>query len=53
MEQAAETLHPLGFRVSVDLAPKTSADQPGTLYEGMDYARLGAAADRVLLMTYE
>lgn len=53
VEQAAETLHPLGFRVSVDLAPKTSADQPGTLYEGMDYARLGAAADRVLLMTYE
>ncbi len=53
VERAAEVLHPQGFQVSVDLAPKTSADQPGTLYEGKDYARLGAAADRVLLMTYE
>lgn len=35
------------------LAPKTSADQPGTLYEGHDYALIGAAADKVFLMTYE
>lgn len=53
VERAVEVLHPLGFQVSVDLAPKTAADQPGVLYEGKDYARLGAAADRVLLMTYE
>ena len=51
VEQAVEVLHPLGYRVSVDLAPKTAADQPGLLYEGLDYARLGAAADRLLLMT--
>ena len=35
------------------LAPKTSDGQPGSLYEGHDYALLGAAADAVLLMTYE
>ena len=35
------------------LAPKTSADQPGALYEGHDYRRLGENADAVLLMTYE
>ena len=39
--------------VLVALAPKTWADQPGLLYEGHDYALLGAAADYVLLMTYE
>ena len=42
-----------GRTVSVALAPKTSDDQPGLLYEGKDYAGLGAAADSVLLMTYE
>lgn len=42
-----------GYKVSVALAPKTSADQPGLLYEGMDYALLGQAADYVFLMTYE
>lgn len=47
---AADTLP---CRVSVCLAPKTSRDQPGLLYEGKDYAALGRAADRVLLMTYE
>lgn len=47
------TLAPLGYTVSVALAPKTSANQPGLLYEGKDYAALGAAADSVLLMTYE
>lgn len=30
-----------GYQVSVALAPKTSADQPGLLYEGMDYRSLG------------
>lgn len=41
------------YRVYVALAPKTSADQPGLLYEGHNYAALGAAADAALLMTYE
>lgn len=42
-----------GYRVSVALAPKTSADQSGLLYEGKDYRGLGEAANEVLLMTYE
>lgn len=49
----AETIRPYGYTTSVALAPKTSADQKGLLYEGKDYAALGAAADSVLLMTYE
>lgn len=48
-----QTLNPLGFPVIVALAPKTSATQRGLLYEGHDYAALGAAANEVLLMTYE
>ena len=48
-----ETLNPLGCPVVVALAPKTSAAQPGLLYEAHDYALLGAAANAVLLMTYE
>lgn len=48
-----EAVGALGYPVSVALAPKTSADQVGLLYEGKDYAALGAIADYVLLMTYE
>ena len=51
--QVREFLSPYGFHVSVALAPKTSDDQQGVLYEGKDYALLGSAADSVLLMTYE
>ncbi len=35
------------------LGPKIAADQPGTLYEGHDFAAIGAAVNQVLLMTYE
>ena len=35
------------------LAPKTSSQQRGLLYEGHSYPAVGAAADAVLLMTYE
>ena len=48
-----EHLAPQGDPVFVALAPKTRADQPGLLYEAHDYAGLGAAADGVLVMTYE
>ncbi|MBD5155645.1 MAG: LysM peptidoglycan-binding domain-containing protein [Oscillibacter sp.] len=48
-----ERLAPMGLPVIVALAPKTYAQQPGLLYEAHDYALLGAAADFVLLMTYE
>ena len=46
-------LAPMGLPVVAALAPKTYAAQPGLLYEAHDYALLGAAADYVLLMTYE
>lgn len=36
-----ERLNPRGYPVVVALAPKTSADQPGLLYEGHDYRALG------------
>ena len=42
-----------GYPLVAALAPKTSADQPGALYEGHDYAAVAAACDAVLLMTYE
>lgn len=51
--ETRDYLSPRGYHVSVALAPKTSDNQPGLLYEGKDYALLGAAADSVLLMTYE
>ncbi len=35
------------------LAPKTSADQRGLLYQGHNYSAVGNAVDFVLLMTYE
>ena len=44
---------PDGFVVFTSLAPKTSADQRGLLYEGHNYRLIGESADRVLLMTYE
>ncbi|MBE6611173.1 MAG: LysM peptidoglycan-binding domain-containing protein [Ruminococcaceae bacterium] len=49
----AASLHAVGLTLDVSLAPKTSDDQPGLLYEGMDYAALGQLADTLLLMTYE
>ena len=45
--------NPFGIPVTVALAPKTADDQSGLLYEGHDYGALGAAANSVLLMTYE
>ena len=42
-----------GWFTNVDLAPKTSANQPGLLYEAHNYARIGAVANTVLIMTYE
>lgn len=53
VQKVRDAIHELGYETSVALAPKTSAAQRGLLYEGKDYAGLGAAADSVLLMTYE
>ena len=48
-----DTLAPYSLPLITALAPKTSAAQPGTLYEGHSYASLSPASDAVLLMTYE
>lgn len=53
VRELTETMNAQGYTVSVALAPKTSASQQGLLYEGKDYAGLGAAANEVLLMAYE
>ena len=46
-------LEPAGFIVMAALAPKTSGEQVGLLYEAHDYPRIGAIVDLALLMTYE
>lgn len=53
IQRAKTKLHEQGYFVHVDLAPKTSADQRGLLYEAHDYDLIGAEADQVLIMTYE
>jgi spore germination protein len=46
-------LEPEGYITMVALAPKTSGEMTGLLYEAHDYPAIGAIADDVLLMTYE
>lgn len=53
MRRVVNTLRPLGYPVTVALAPKSSAGQRGLLYEAHDYAAMGAIVDHVILMTYE
>ncbi|MDE5777471.1 MAG: LysM peptidoglycan-binding domain-containing protein [Lachnospiraceae bacterium] len=53
IQKARDLLNAGGYEVSVAVPPKVSDDQPGLLYEGIDYAGIGEAADSVFLMTYE
>ena len=53
LEAVVARLRPLGYSVVSALAPKTSADQKGVLYEAHDYAVHGRLLDHVILMTYE
>lgn len=52
-ENCRGQLQSRGLILHIDLAPKTSPDQQGLLYEAHDYGLLGSAADYVFLMTYE
>lgn len=53
MQQAANRCHAEKFFISSSLAPKTSANQQGLLYEAHDYPAHGRIDDFVVLMTYE
>lgn len=53
VENAVALLNPEGYLVTVALAPKTSDDQQGLLYQGHDYQRMGESANFTLLMSYE
>ena len=53
LEKAKEKLKPKGYLISAALAPKTSADQVGVLYEGHDYEAVGKVVDFIFVMTYE
>lgn len=53
IRQAKNTLGPQGYYVTAALAPKTSENQQGSVYEGHDYAQIGAIVDYALIMTYE
>ena len=53
IENLTNSLNAEGFPVITALAPKTSSEQPGLLYEAHDYKAIGNAANAVLLMTYE
>jgi spore germination protein len=53
LQRTVDRLHAEGFFVSTALAPKTSEEQAGLLYEAHDYAAHGRIADFVILMTYE
>ena len=53
LQKAVDKFRPLGYEVSVALAPKLSEDQQGVLYEGHDYRAIGEVVDYVNIMTYE
>ena len=53
LSRLRQALRTRGHFLWAALAPKTRPDQPGTLYEGHNYASLSTASDAVLLMTYE
>lgn len=48
-----DRLNAEGFFLFVALAPKTSRNQQGLLYEGHSYPALGASSNVELIMTYE
>ena len=53
IKKISEVLHRNNLILTTALAPKTSKDQKGTLYEAHDYSIHGKYADYVILMTYE
>lgn len=53
LRRITDRLHAAGYLVSTAVAPKTSGEQTGRLYEAHDYPAHGQIVDFVILMTYE
>ncbi len=53
LEKVKKTISNYGYFLFVSVAPKTSDNQEGILYEAHDYKIIGELADRVVIMTYE
>jgi spore germination protein len=53
LRRITSVLRPLGYSITSAVAPKTSADQPGFLYQAHEYPIHGALLDHVIIMTYE
>lgn len=53
MRALGERLRAEGLILTTALAPKSSDNQQGILFEGHDYKALGEACDWILLMTYD
>lgn len=53
VRRVREEFNPNGYKVIVAVAPKTSANQKGDIYEGHNYRLLGESANYVFIMTYE
>lgn len=53
IKRITDRLNMEGYIVFTALAPKTSVDQKGLLYEAHDYMGIGHVSNYVLLMTYE
>ena len=53
LKKLNDRLDESGAILMAALAPKISGDQPGLLYEGHDYEKIGNTVDKALLMTYE
>ena len=49
----AAVMHAFGYTVSAAVPAKTSADQKGLLYEGIDFKGLGEVLDEIFTMAYE
>ena len=53
LRKLAARLRPQGYTLTTALAPKTSGNQTGLLYQAHDYPAHGQIVDHVILMTYE
>jgi len=53
LQKVSDRIKPLGYILTTAIAPKTSGNQQGLLYEAHDYEVHGRIADHVIIMTYE